>query len=239
MFANGDIKLLAAPTLPGDYNGDHVVDAADYTVWRDNLGTMNVLPNDSIGGEIGSGQYDQWKTNFGTGRPGLRWRIGRGRSRARFDRAGSWRRVAVRWRWQGVDLASEVAVRLTTIMIRLVHIQSDWPWPRRCLLRCRMLLLATDYYWDTNGASSGIGSVGGGAASWLTSSWATGSSGTLSTGGWPNTQPQLGRAVFQGTAGTVNISSRRECKHTAVSDSRLHDRLDGWRTCVWRHRSDD
>ena len=28
-----------APALPGDYNGDHVVDAADYTVWRDNLNT--------------------------------------------------------------------------------------------------------------------------------------------------------------------------------------------------------
>ena len=25
-------------TLPGDYNADGIVDAADYTVWRDNLG---------------------------------------------------------------------------------------------------------------------------------------------------------------------------------------------------------
>ena len=30
--------LSVVSTLPGDYNGDGVVDAADYTVWRDNLG---------------------------------------------------------------------------------------------------------------------------------------------------------------------------------------------------------
>ena len=65
MFANGDVTRIATPPLPGDYNGDHVVDAADYTVWRDNYGTTNVLPNDPIGGEIGSDQYDQWKANFG------------------------------------------------------------------------------------------------------------------------------------------------------------------------------
>ena len=49
----------------GDYNGDNFVDAADYTVWRDNLGTTNVLQHDPIGGTIGSAQYDQWKAHFG------------------------------------------------------------------------------------------------------------------------------------------------------------------------------
>jgi len=71
MFGNGDIKLIAAPTLPGDYNGDHVVNAADYTVWRNNLGTTNVLPNDPIGGEIGTAQYERWKDNFGAGNLGV------------------------------------------------------------------------------------------------------------------------------------------------------------------------
>ena len=71
MFANGSISRIAAPLLPGDYNNDHVVDAADYTVWRDNLGTSNMLPNDPIGGEIGPEQYDQWKTNFGAGATGI------------------------------------------------------------------------------------------------------------------------------------------------------------------------
>jgi glucose/arabinose dehydrogenase len=67
MFGNGDIKLIAAEILPGDYNGDHAVNAADYTVWRNNLGTTIVLPNDPIGGEISAAQYDQWKNNFGAG----------------------------------------------------------------------------------------------------------------------------------------------------------------------------
>lgn len=51
--------------LLGDYNENGVVDAADYTLWRDNLGTNNVLANDAIGGTIGTAQYDQWKNNFG------------------------------------------------------------------------------------------------------------------------------------------------------------------------------
>lgn len=51
--------------LTGDYSENDFVDAADYTVWRDNLGTSNTLPNDAIGGVIGNAQYDQWKVNFG------------------------------------------------------------------------------------------------------------------------------------------------------------------------------
>jgi fibronectin-binding autotransporter adhesin len=60
------VTTFIAPPLPGDYNVDHVVDAADYTVWRDNLGTTAPLPNDPIGGEIGIAQYDQWRQNFGS-----------------------------------------------------------------------------------------------------------------------------------------------------------------------------
>lgn len=67
--------------------------------------------------------------------------------------------------------------------------------------------LATTYYWDTNGASAGIGSATT-PVSWLTNSWATGSTGTLATGSWPNTEPaNADTAVFQGTAGTVNLSA--------------------------------
>ncbi len=54
------------PTLGGDYNQNGVVDAADYTVWRDNLGApAGTLPNDTDGGPIGPPQYSTWKTNFG------------------------------------------------------------------------------------------------------------------------------------------------------------------------------
>jgi hypothetical protein len=51
--------------LVGDYNDNGIVDAADFTVWRDKLGTTNVLPNDPLGGTIGPAQYDQWRDNFG------------------------------------------------------------------------------------------------------------------------------------------------------------------------------
>ncbi len=50
----------------GDFNDDGIVDAADYTVWRDNLGAAAyLLPNDVDGGTIGTAQYNTWKSNFG------------------------------------------------------------------------------------------------------------------------------------------------------------------------------
>jgi hypothetical protein len=49
----------------GDYNDNGTVDAADYTRWRDALGTMTMLDNDPIGGEIDNDQYVQWVNNFG------------------------------------------------------------------------------------------------------------------------------------------------------------------------------
>ena len=54
-----------AAGLEGDYNSDNIVDAADYAVWRDRSGTTNALPNDPIGGTIGSAQYQQWRRLFG------------------------------------------------------------------------------------------------------------------------------------------------------------------------------
>jgi hypothetical protein len=51
--------------VPGDFNGNGTVDAADYTVWRKNNGMTTSLPNDPIGGTIGQGQYDYWRAHFG------------------------------------------------------------------------------------------------------------------------------------------------------------------------------
>jgi hypothetical protein len=56
---------LTSVTVPGDYNGNGIVDAADYVVWRNNLGTTHVLSNDTIGGTIGAAQYNQWRVHFG------------------------------------------------------------------------------------------------------------------------------------------------------------------------------
>ncbi|MEM8680660.1 MAG: hypothetical protein AAGF97_15030, partial [Planctomycetota bacterium] len=38
-------RLIEAAMLPGDFNSDGMVDAADYTVWRDNLGESLFFPN--------------------------------------------------------------------------------------------------------------------------------------------------------------------------------------------------
>ncbi|QDU86907.1 Chondroitinase-B precursor [Pirellulimonas nuda] len=49
----------------GDYNGDGVVDAADYTTWRDNLGSSVTLPGDTTPGSVTQADYDVWRNNFG------------------------------------------------------------------------------------------------------------------------------------------------------------------------------
>lgn len=48
-------SLLVPIDLPGDFNFDGSVDAADYSVWRDGLGTIYTQDD-----------YDDWQANFGT-----------------------------------------------------------------------------------------------------------------------------------------------------------------------------
>jgi hypothetical protein len=50
--------------LPGDYNENNAVDAADYALWRDHNGTATALPNDDTAG-VGADDYTRWRTNFG------------------------------------------------------------------------------------------------------------------------------------------------------------------------------
>lgn len=52
--------------LAGDYNGDGVVDAADYTVWRNSVGSTTNLAADGNGDHMIDGEdYTIWKMNFG------------------------------------------------------------------------------------------------------------------------------------------------------------------------------
>jgi len=56
-------------TLPGDYNNDGTVDAADYTNWRDTLGSSVPASSGADGngnGTIDQGDYAVWRDNFGT-----------------------------------------------------------------------------------------------------------------------------------------------------------------------------
>lgn len=52
--------------LPGDFNNDLVVNLADYTVWRDNLGAMITLPNETLTpGQVTVEDYQTWSEHFG------------------------------------------------------------------------------------------------------------------------------------------------------------------------------
>jgi fibronectin-binding autotransporter adhesin len=79
-YTGGNITLntAAPPVLAGDYNQNGIVDAADYVLFRNNLGQpAGTLPNDPAGGTIGTAQYDQWKSNFGN-HPGAGSSLGGG-----------------------------------------------------------------------------------------------------------------------------------------------------------------
>lgn len=65
LVLDGLVPLETSTGLVGDYNDDGTVNAADYVAWRNNDGTSNELPNDPIGGEIGSDQYQVWVEHFG------------------------------------------------------------------------------------------------------------------------------------------------------------------------------
>ena len=64
---NGGILQATPNVLSGDYNRDGTVDAADYTVWRGQLGSEggNLVADGNRNGTIDQADYDIWKTNFG------------------------------------------------------------------------------------------------------------------------------------------------------------------------------
>jgi hypothetical protein len=61
--------LPPAAGVVGDYNGDNVVNLADYTTWRDSLGTTvteGTAADGSGNGIVDAGDYSVWKLYFGT-----------------------------------------------------------------------------------------------------------------------------------------------------------------------------
>jgi hypothetical protein len=58
--------VQAAPEQPGDYNGDSIVDTADYTVWRNAFGGTYDPNADGNGDQmIDEADYTVWKQNYG------------------------------------------------------------------------------------------------------------------------------------------------------------------------------
>ncbi|TWT38202.1 Lysozyme M1 precursor [Posidoniimonas corsicana] len=67
LLAGSGMLEVTAVQLVGDYNADGVVDAADYAVWRDNLGSEFILPNrdPASTGAVSQQDYVAWRNNFG------------------------------------------------------------------------------------------------------------------------------------------------------------------------------
>jgi hypothetical protein len=64
-----DLTIPSPEILPGDYNQDGIVDAADYTVWRNKLGTTVLTPGTGADGDgdgkITAADYPVWKLHYG------------------------------------------------------------------------------------------------------------------------------------------------------------------------------
>jgi hypothetical protein len=68
----GSINVASGPT--GDYNGNHVVDAADYVSWRDRLNQTGLTPGSgpdgSNNGTVDLADFTFWRSKFGNAAPG-------------------------------------------------------------------------------------------------------------------------------------------------------------------------
>lgn len=61
-------SLFEVAPVPGDYNGDGVVNAGDYTLWRDSLGGNVTIGSGADGNGnrvIDLGDYEYWRERFG------------------------------------------------------------------------------------------------------------------------------------------------------------------------------
>ena len=62
-------SLTRDVVVTGDYNGNGIVDAADYTVWRNTFGQTVFWKGDGADGDqsgtIDAGDYDFWRMHFG------------------------------------------------------------------------------------------------------------------------------------------------------------------------------
>ena len=70
--ALGSLVILQSITVlsnpDGDYNFDGTVDAADYTVWRNTLGSTTLVEADGNGnGVVDAADFTVWQSNFGSG----------------------------------------------------------------------------------------------------------------------------------------------------------------------------
>lgn len=66
-YARVSLFFIQVYYVPGDYNGNGVVDAADYVAWRDTMGAGgDTLLNDPTPGTVDETDFDFWRENFGS-----------------------------------------------------------------------------------------------------------------------------------------------------------------------------
>lgn len=84
--ANGSPIQIGALVvgIPGDYNADGIADAADYVVWRKNLGSLTLLPNDDTVG-VGADDFTRWRSYFGQSIAGAPLATGHGATASALD----------------------------------------------------------------------------------------------------------------------------------------------------------
>jgi hypothetical protein len=64
-----ELQSVSGPSLPGDYNRNHVIDATDYVLWRMTLGAGVVAYASADGngnGAVDAADYGVWRSNFGS-----------------------------------------------------------------------------------------------------------------------------------------------------------------------------
>jgi hypothetical protein len=75
----GDVQAFVEQlvrTVGGDFNLDGMVDLADYTLWRDAVGTENGLADANFDGAADSADFGAWKSAFGFRRSPLTSQLG-------------------------------------------------------------------------------------------------------------------------------------------------------------------
>jgi hypothetical protein len=68
LLTTGELSVMVSAGLPGDYNSNGVVDAADYVFWRDRLGQNVALPNtdpNDTNNMVTQAEYAFWRSRFG------------------------------------------------------------------------------------------------------------------------------------------------------------------------------